>query len=996
MKVAWIAIALVVTLGVGCGSAPLAPPPAARVDELAGRDAAAWQGWLAEARRAREVALVHLLGLVDRVALGPADLEAARALPELAELVAARLGDQAALDDARARLGAVYTARVDRGGDVPIRAGWIAVPDGPGPHTVVIAPALVGPAAIEIRGDAAFAVRVGGRPLVERDPRRALQPTVVRLSATLTDAAPLVLELPVGGVRLRVLVRPQPAPSAADADAPAPVSPLDALDLAIADGDVALADRLSRALERRGAWAALASDADERFAAADPTHPPESLDVPERAAPGLEVTTSCAARARWLGDDGEALRYRPGEIAAAALQLPALLGPCATAALQAGDMLVDTFQLDAAERLARRLAEALDPGPETERARALLERIERARGRAATPAPRALELGLPLVDAAPLVARAELGPGQTVLWDDRFVEVRVDGQTVRSHVVACAGDEAATEALGELEVPDDAEVILARTWRREPDGTPPRALEPEDIAEKATISLPALLPGDCAEWAWYREVPADPRLPPGGFVLAPFALQRADARVVHARFTLRMGPGVTSSFPPSFSIGPLLTAARPDPRTWVFEARDLAPRVAEPLDPRPELRLAHVSAWGGFELPRWLERLRDEVAPGLVASPRLARLAASAAAAEAPRDRLMALLHAVVDGVEQSSENVSAARASWAVARARGERAVVLAAACQAVGLECDLMLARPLSEVGEPGVPDPEAFAYPLVRARLPHETLWLDPSNAFMPAGLLPPLLQGVPALALSGPLPATPTGLDETPRPPALDNGRRTVVIAATLAPDGTFAVTGKERVDGVYAATWRGALAQLTPEAQRRLLSAIVLQAFPDAHVDDLTIDGLGARDVPLTWSWSAHVTTEPAGGKARALKLGLLPEGLGRGTVLVPERSAPLLVNRASTLDLSVTLELPPGWLFLRTPTAEAKVTHPSVHLVRTARVEQDVQRAATPARLTIQKTFALAPTVVAPEGYPAWKEAALEVDRADYLQIVVTPLPPSP
>jgi len=1017
---------------------PLSPYERARNDCIDGRLAEAWSGWVALATSSTPVAPAAaraLLAEVDRAPLDRTTLAALAAVPtpltaEVVEQVAMRLGDGDALARARAQLGAGYEARASGrlrawpfraagmferrlpddafGPAFTLRTGWLASPEeGPGLYAfrVTPPPERAGPITIEVRAEGAFELRAGGRVLHTHPRGTELLPEVARVHATVApgEALELLVVERASRARARLLIRPgHEAPPRVDADRAA----LAALDLALADGDLAAASDALVGLERAAAddptRGAIARDARHRLARVDTTRPPELRDGGDDAPAGAEPdadrappVTSCSARARLLDAEPERLRHRPDRLVALAQVTPALVGPCAEVALRIGALLVETHQRDALAALVERLDAGLDPGSELDRARAL-GRVPR------TPAGVWPPLGPPLEDGRALAASAPdpLPSGRLIVHDDWHVHVDGAGRvTLRSHVVACAGDAAATEALGEVALPDDAELVLARTWIRSRRGTPKRpvALEPEDIVEKASVSLPALLPGDCAEWAWFRELAPDPRLPAGAFVSPRIELERADATVARARVTLEVEPGVS----PIVVIQPsaeALTASRPSPRSWRWEARDLAPRVPEPLDPEPAARRLNVRIWGGMEREAWVDALGAEAERGLVGTP-IVRDLARRAVGESPRARLEALHHAVLERVERLSEG-PLGNASWALHRARGERAVVLTAACREAGLPCDLVVARPLSEGPEGDVPDPEGWAYPLVRARLGAEATWIDATNPHMPLGLVPPLVQGVPARVLVGGAPGDEAGQVTIPR---LPSGERRVAITLRVATDGASAIaTGSETLDGVYAATWRDALATMAPEARRRLFSAIVLQALPGATLIDLDPGELapapdaGATAPPLVWTWRAHVPIEPAGGVSRALRVALLPEALARGTVLLPERASPLFVNRASDLTLRVTIELSPqcttgprrapcDWVYVTQPAPELRVAAPTLAHER---------RVATAARvMTIDKTLRLAPALIAPDAYDAWKEAALASDRADYLQIVFGPLP---
>lgn len=786
------------------------------------------------------------------------------------------------------------------------------------------------------------------------------------------------------------------------------------------------------------------------FSQSDPPRAALLAEARMRALP-----QSCRARADWLDTGWERLRLRPDEMLARFDEaLAPLPGPCLDARLRAIELTRETFHLDAAERLvapllARSGAAGLDPGPDRARgeilaaqnalargawqpaaeharqalaqggvdafARELLGRAERLLG--GPPMPRidpVADLGLPLRDARAIIAESlrkgapAIEDGRDVLLDDRFVRVNADGSLrIRVHRIVRVNDVAAVESVGELPIPDDAEILFVRTWKQDPRL---RSIEPEDILEKATVSLPNLAPGDFAEWAYFYPLAASPRLTPGWRAPA-YAFDSDDGPVGFARFTLATAPGAR---PPVFIVDPRLRPPeRPDATTWVFTAIDLPRVFGEPGDPLPEQRRMTLFVSSGIERLPFADALAAEIAFSTRATPILTAMLASATAGLPDDARPEAILQALYDTVQRTIDEPDeaspfGAEASWVADRRRGSRALLLTALCRQAGLGCELVLARPLWEGPEPQYADPDGLTYPLVRwAPIEQPARWLDPVSRWMPYGLLPPALEGVFGLSLGAAanpatvapgwlkepsLVATPRSLAPNPETgPAADPehwGERRVAMTLALDPAGaTFLATGHERLDGVFGSSWRVALVRLSPEARERILGAIVQQALPQATVEAVTLEHLEDVHEPLVWSWRARAATTPAEGPergARAIPLALFPEGLTHDTVLLPTRTTPLLVNRAARMTLSVTFTVPPGWVFLRAP-SDQDLRYDLGRFERRSRYE-DLGR-----KVVVDKRFLLRPGILEPARYPAWSDAAVAIDRFDVIQVVAAP-----
>ncbi len=749
------------------------------------------------------------------------------------------------------------------------------------------------------------------------------------------------------------------------------------------------------------------------------------------------LPSSCAAWEAVLDARWEALKVR-----ADVLDRP--LPACPDLALRVGALQHEAFRLPAARAVLSALLAASPPGRPEARARVALARVALAAGdldqardlarqglargvhreamidlllrvallegdRAAAAAARrdlghvpalsvagrrraldaSRDLGLPLADghALALAALDETGVDDDAsvrhLLEERHTTVLPGGALVhRVHRVVHLLDDAAVEELGEIPLPEDAEILIARTWKPTADGRL-QPIEPEDFLEKTTISLPALEAGAVAEVAWFWLEPPSPRLQPH-WSLAPFLFDSDRGHVATARFLLRAAPDASLRIE---TLGDVPPPARPEPglRVWTVQGR---PRVLpEPLDVRPDRRRASVRVSSDLDLAELRAALAEALAPRLRPSPALdalARRALGDAPPADPRARLSALYDAVLDHVTEGQGDPWLGSAALTAASRSGDRVGLMVALCRAAGLDCQVALARPWTR-GDPAPWDGPApldladFEYPLVRADLGDDgILWLDPASRLVPFGFLSPLLEGAPALVV-GPCPAPLVAT--LPRDPA-GEGERRVDAHVEIRPDGAFVATGQEVLTGYYALGWRHVLVDMAPDARDRVLAGVVQQSLPGVSVDEVTLGGLDARGGPLRLSWRATGQLPTPQRDATALTLGLSPERIGRATVVVPQRRSPLWIARTGRLRFSVQITLPEGAAFPRAP-APARVDHPLMQLTREVALEEGGRV------LRLDKRFSLGVGRVAPDDYPAWAEAAGAVDRADVLHLEI-------
>jgi hypothetical protein len=596
---------------------------------------------------------------------------------------------------------------------------------------------------------------------------------------------------------------------------------------------------------------------------------------------------------------------------------------------------------------------------------------------------RASDIGLPLTKVEAQIDAALVGSytpeegadSVEVLFHERFIRPLADGTLIhRHHQLFLIRSEEAVEAWGEIPLPEGAEVLVARTWRRGRSGRL-LALESEDWSSTGAISLPGLGEGTIAEVAivWIED-PDTTVAPIWSTARLPLGFQ--DAHVRRARVVLvhdDRGPVQVES-------GGDVDVTRSPGRIEV-EARDVAGRPVEPLDPRPELRLpwARFSGGsdGGLSVSRWhaAEALRASRALRLTPTVEgKARELTEGLSDE--RQRLRAIHNAVLSEIQDEASSLSAREASVVLGRGTGERSIALVALCRAAGHQCDLIAARPMVRGIERPLEtlvDADDWVYPVVRARTKEGWVWLDTASAYAPFDFVPPMLAGVEGLVLEDDLSRV-----RLPQAEESQRGQRTFSVSIRVALDGTYVAQGEETLTGLYAMSWRHVLADMTPEQRHNALDRLVQASLPGAGVEDLRFQNLEDRNAPLIVHWRAEGAGLMSGEEAR-LSVALSPENLSRSTVHLAKRSSPLLVSRSTDLEVRLRIELPASWRLAQAPST-VDVDQGLIEYHRSAEIDGP--------NVQLYKRCRLSVGLVLPGVYSKWIEAARNVDRADRIELV--------
>ncbi|MEC9073555.1 MAG: hypothetical protein VX938_14280, partial [Myxococcota bacterium] len=309
---------------------------------------------------------------------------------------------------------------------------------------------------------------------------------------------------------------------------------LELAELHVAEGDLSRAEGLLEALSSSFAIQRL-----ELLLAQEHDNPRRL----ERAVDALReaLPTSCEVFHTWLVVHGERLRDDPSALSGVRSEPGCMETQLALAALE-----VEGWALKRAEGRLEEAMERLGPGMDRERGALLQRRVQVGQGNLSHPVGEPMspemawwlsglkspvlspdlrrqlvhspalddearqllldpetELGLPLADPRSILrGSTPEGHSALILLNDIHGTVMSDGAVVRRHHrLIHIGDEDAVEAWGEQELPEGAEILVARTWEPS-DSDKWLPVSAEDLPDTGAISLPRVAVGVVLEVAW--------------------------------------------------------------------------------------------------------------------------------------------------------------------------------------------------------------------------------------------------------------------------------------------------------------------------------------------------------------------------------------------------------------------------------------------------------------------------------------------------------------
>ena len=630
-------------------------------------------------------------------------------------------------------------------------------------------------------------------------------------------------------------------------------------------------------------------------------------------------------------------------------------------------------------RAQRRLAAG-----ESRAARADLRRVLLGRHRNTELRRQAWQLGARLpwpqavLDGAAIAAAARGSGGDsamTWLLDHEIAVLLPGGGALRRvHQVVQVHAVEAAEAVGEISVPADAELLFARTITA--DGT---VVLPADTPDKESVSLRQVGPGAVVEYAQIQFVEAeDPAT--GATRLPPFLFRSTDGPVRRSEYVVLAPKGMSARLDASPSAPKPETASAQGWRVWTFR-HPPSPRLRpEPRANRPEWQQPMVRVSQGATIASVIGSMEEALAAhDREDDPLLKPWHRRAQAAGHDVQRWRRLVGQIAANVEQRRSGLMPGHPAAALRSGRGDRASLLYHLGRFAGVHVCLARITPLSRQPAYGAPDPRDFSLDAVMMRLPvggdgaTRDVWFDTA---IDGGLVDSLRPGLrrrPALLLG----CGGQAGDRVIRTPDLGaaNDQREVRVELDWQADGSVSARVSDTMRGAMAALIRSWLRQADADQRRALLQQLAGPAFPGYELRLQEASPMADDRQPLVLRYSATAAADPA--RRGALDLALYPADLGRIYARLAKRRTAMRVGHA--LDVRVHLQVRNhGAPLAHAPTA-LEVAHPMVQYHRRARLVDQT--------LLLERSLRSQMGIVPPTDYPLLAGQLRRVDGADRLRL---------
>jgi tetratricopeptide (TPR) repeat protein len=423
------------------------------------------------------------------------------------------------------------------------------------------------------------------------------------------------------------------------------------------------------------------------------------------------------------------------------------------------------------------------------------------------------------------------GPAVALL-DTRVVRLRWDGGAdLYVHKLTRVLDHGGIERYGEVAIPSGADLIELRTLT--PTGAV--AAEPEIDSRKATISMPALAPGNVVEQEYVEHFSAGATDSSRSF---SYQFGSFKTPILLARFAVISPAGL------GMNISAGAGAPRPavsrfgEDEIRVWEKDDIAQSVEESAMPHSVQLSQVVVSPAKIEDWRAVRRYyRDAMVESTRAGGRIAEFAGGLPGAT-DDEKAHALYTAVTAKIRSSSQSLEQGLtpAEDTLSARDGSRTAVFLATARELGIPAELVLAR---EIGSSIPPEASlnAYTHPLVRVQLrtpggSERHVVVDLERDGLPFGSLPPALDRSRALLvpLEHPLADEPLFL---PLPRAADSEESVADGDLSFDAEGNLSAALHIRLG-----TWRGAqirsvLRGTPPGGRRRFFEQLATRIFPGA-------------------------------------------------------------------------------------------------------------------------------------------------------------------
>jgi hypothetical protein len=506
-------------------------------------------------------------------------------------------------------------------------------------------------------------------------------------------------------------------------------------------------------------------------------------------------------------------------------------------------------------------------------------------------------------------AKVKPDTSSAVVLDAAAIEFYPDGSsTERIHQIIQVLDQRGIDHQGEVSIPSGSEVLAVRTIKK--DG---RRLEPEDVGDKGTLSLPGLEPGDYVEYEYLHPTSArGPGIP--GFTAPIFYFQVADAPLFRSTYVVIAPKGSGLVAEAHNMLAP--TVKVEGNREVLRVERTAVPAlIDEPESPGATEFLPLVVAGAGAGREAMQRAIADSMVERFRPTIEIAALARRIAAESAhPAETLTPAEALVRNAYARVTELVLGQGGSWGesaaqvLANGRGNRTILLRSVFAALGVKARLALVRTFgADPAEYRFYRPELYGYAVLRVEHGGKVYWLDPGTRLNPFGNLPEAARGCEALIL--PDPGEEPEVVRTPMD-GIEDGRE-IALQLSVDEEGGGTVDGVEQYLGFEGAAAKASIESLDKAARRQLLEQSLAQTFRGLSLESFAVEGEQSAGAPLTIRYRLRVPQLlHAQDGTWVLDGSVFPSRLGARYLTRAARKVPLLLAGNERVHIHLTISGP--------------------------------------------------------------------------------------
>lgn len=562
----------------------------------------------------------------------------------------------------------------------------------------------------------------------------------------------------------------------------------------------------------------------------------------------------------------------------------------------------------------------------------------------------------------------------SLLLDQMFTRVQKDGSSLeRYHGIIKINDKEGVDRESEQSLPGQV-ILMLRTVK--PDG---RILEPEQIPDKDTISMPGVEAGDIIEYE-YLTLKQPSGVKPNAYVTTQVYLFQDIEKPFHRTQWYLEWP---DSIPMQFHEQNL-----PDPgrkgssnginwRDWDF--RDM-PRVApEPDTPNKTLFIPLVEAVGGVDWKDLGRFLKEGITGSCQVTPEVEKRYRDAVGdAKTPEEKLDKIVRYLLQEVDSTGSGGWLDPTQTLLTR-QGSRLPVAAAFLTLAKIPFRILTAEAVPDrVYRENLPRLGQFAIPVLKVELPSGTRYLTLASPYRDPYTLAWYLQGARAtdLTSSEPWKESEIPADFGPWTKALEEETR------ELTPDGNLRVVHHQTLDPEASESLRGALRRMDKDQWRQAVQMALSKQHGNLDLEDFSVGNMDDPFKPLRWDYTILIQGYALSEGGQLTVPDPLPSlHLGQVFASLRDRKLPLTTGAPIFANQKFVFRLPAG--------AKADYPMPALDL-KTAFGSYHLKTSGSGSEILVERSVRVPYQIVWPSKYGEFSSFMKRIDEAESGQMVVS------